>query len=338
MKNLFRRLSSKGQQQKERGYRSTPASRWPSFTENSRKGLPAPVGSNNPAFSDHESQAAQQQFLSTVYQEYPQKLSHNQDSISVVASDAEPTSVAQPSSQVSNKASAHADQADSTLEPKGHDRNHSADSAASHRTAVLKPNSPQSEVDFAQHEPQQVAPSIYKSYNDIDIMSSGNFDFDHNALLSTAPSADWFAVDRTAHRPRTAPETSSSRPNQQWNSLPASASPAHLYQRRHAHQQKKAAPSVSTHISHVSPRSDSSSEITPVTPDSYSPMAAMSGAVSPPTQVVTPFAKYADNSIHQPLMAEDIDSAMQPGSQLKQQLSGVPYWPLALCGHWCFSC
>ena len=332
MKNLFRRLSSKGQQQKEHGYRSPTAPRWPSFTASSRKALPAPVGSNNPAFSDHESQAAQQQFLSSVYQEYPQKLSHNHDSISVVASDAEPRTVAQPSSQVSNKASAHANQADSSVEPRGHDRQHSANSAASHRSANFSPNSPQNEVNSTQHEPQQVAPSIYKSYNDIDIMSSGNFDFDHNALLSTAPSADWFAVDRSGYRPRTAPETSSSRPSQQWNSLSASASPAQLYQRRHAHQQKKAAPSVSTHISHISPRSDSSSEITPVTPDSHSPMAAMGRTVSPPAQVVTPFAKYADKSMHQPLTAEDIDSAMQPGTQLKQQLSGTPCWLLASYG------
>lgn len=62
------------------------------------------------------------------------------------------------------------------------------------------------------HSSQQQPASIYRSYNDFDIMSSGTFDFSQHYLLSTAPDADWFdrerLTDRLPDRPQTARELS----------------------------------------------------------------------------------------------------------------------------------
>ena len=168
---------------------------------------------------------------------------------------------------------------------------------------------------------RQQPASIYKSYNDFDILSSGTFDFSQHHLLSSAPDADWLNAEPASHRlsnrPNTAGQKPESRVSYPWEPEPT-RTPSPQDQpasqpdssRRHIPQNPA---QFSSH--HESARSRNMPYNEP------SPMAARHNAgLSPVNQpMMTPFAKYASRSLSGASLSVDLDTAMRAKGQAPVQ-------------------
>lgn len=351
MKSFFRRLSSKKEKQKESNFHRSPSHpNWPSV---SRKSLQPPVSSINPTFSDfhqHSTQPDQQHRIDIIQQDHDQSeaVSFSNDSIAGIIPDSTPppspeaqlptTPRQRPVDLSSGNTTSKASKPPSPYR--------SANKLPSNLAPVTALQQVSSSIPQPQPQPrpqpQHVAPSIYKSYNDFDIMSSGRFDFDDNPLLSSAPSADWLTVDdrpnpvdRLPHRPRTADDASHTRTpfRQHWDAKSVFVPSTQQQQPvKHAAHSSKTRPNIPCSTASASPEGSSRSSIAPYSGPlpmhlmkgtAVSPMEATIGNFparsdtvqgnSPPMQqMVTPFAKYATQSMSQPLFSEDLDTAMRP--------------------------
>ena len=325
MKGFLRRLSSKKDKNRESNYQQSPNSlRWPSV---SRKSLPAPAGGINPTFSDfhqHSAQPNQQHLSSTVQQGNapPEIVSFSNGSTNSVVRDNTPLPTAE----------AHL--------PASPDKGRNTDLTADQQIATAnggKPPSPYrsatklpstftataQEASFSSPRSSHVAPSIYQTYNDFDIMRSGGFELDDNPILSSAPSADWVTADaehfdKTPPRRMTAGEALRARSRPLWE---AKSSPQRFTpqpQLRHTlpgRQARSATPLQS------SPEGSALSSTDAYTGPPPFPLEAMKGGSLPSQQMATPFAQYATKAMSSALLSEDLDTAMRPNGQMHPRSS-----------------
>lgn len=321
MKSFFRRLSSKKDKQRESNYHQSAFSPgWPSV---SRKSLPAPAGSINPTFSDfqqHHSQPGQQHLNSTVQQDHIQAetVSLSIDSVDGVIH--EPKPLLPDAQQLPITPSREHNNEPTTSLPPFSSKSGKLSSpyrSNSKFPSTSIPTGGCQEVSFSSPQPQRVAPSIYKSYNDFDIMRSGGAELDDNPILASAPSADWFTVDdgqssRLPERPRTADEASRTRSRHLWEGKPPSTPSTPKQQFRQAAQRSNAKP-VNTMLE-PSPEGSVLSNMSPFL--GPPPLPAMKGPSPPLQQMATPFAQYATKAMSSALPSGDLDTAMRPSGQM----------------------
>ncbi len=337
MQSFFRRLSSKKDKQRESNYHQSPSSPgWPSV---SRKSLPAPAGSMNPTFSEfqqHHSQPDQQHLNNTIQQDHIQAetVSLSIDSVDDMIQEpqlllpderqppitpnrehnSEPTNSLPPVTSKSGKLS-------------------SPYRSTTKFPSTSIPTSGSQEVSFSSPRPQHVAPSIYKSYNDFDIMRSGGLELDDNPILASAPSADWFTVDdgqssRLPERPRTAGEASRTRFRHPWEGKPPSTPSTPKQHFRQAAQRSNAKPVSTNTMLEPSPEGllQSSTHLHTSRPpfpleaikgpSPPLPLEAVNGPSPPLQQMATPFAQYATKAMSSALPSGDLDTAMRPSGQM----------------------
>lgn len=174
--------------------------------------------------------------------------------------------------------------------------------------------------------PQHQLASIYRSYNDIDILSSGSFDFGQDQLLASAPDAGWLGhvSDRCPDRPDTVTELPQNIFSSQWE---------HHSTRTPSTQGHPISPpnTFNRHNSHNPAQFSSPDELARFRTVPYrgpSPMSArQGGSQCPATQRMgTPFAKYASIATSSPLLSADSDAAMPVSGH-------VPVQPHQYNGH-----
>jgi hypothetical protein len=342
MKSFFRRLSSKKVKQRESNYHQSASSPgWPSV---SRKSLPAPAGSINPTFSDfqqHHPQPDQQHLNNTVQQDHIQAETVSLSIDSVDAAIHEPQPLLPDEQQL-------------PITPNREHNSESTNSLPPFSSKAGKPSSPyrsstkfpstsiptvgSQEVSFSSPQPQRVAPSIYKSYNDFDIMRSGGLELDDNSILASAPSADWFTVDddqssRLPERPRTAGEARSTRLRHPWEGKPPSTPFTPKQHFRQATQRSNAKPGGANTMLEPSPEGSVHSNTGPYTgppplpleamkgPSPPFPLEAVKGPSPPLQQMATPFAQCATKAVSSALLSGDLDTAMRPSGQMPSNSS-----------------
>ncbi len=337
MKSFFRRLSSKKDKQRESNYHQSASSPgWPSV---SRKSLPAPAGSMNPTFSDfqqHHSQPDQQHLDSTVQQDHIQAetVSLSIDSVDGMIHEPEPLLPDEQQLPITPNRE-HNSEPTTSLPPfsSKSGKLSSPYRSTSKFPSTSIPTGGSQEVSFSSPQPQRVAPSIYKSYNDFDIMRSGGLELDDNPILASAPSADWFTVDdgqssRLPERPRTAGEASRTRFRHPWEGKPPSTPSTTKQHFRQAAQRRNAKPVGTNTMLEPSPEGSVQSNTSPYTGPPPLPLEAMKGP-SPPfpleavkepppplQQMATPFAQYATKAMSSALLSGDLDTAMRPSGQM----------------------
>ena len=167
--------------------------------------------------------------------------------------------------------------------------------------------------------PQHQLANIYRSYNDIDILSSNSFDFSQDQLLASAPDADWpgHVLDRIPDRRNTVKDL-----------------PQNLFSSQWGHHSTRTPSTQGQPISQLctTPRHSSRNPAQFSSPDELvrfrtvpykgpSPVSArQGGSHCPATQpVVTPFAKYASIATSGPLLSADLDTAMPVNGQVPVQ-------------------
>ncbi len=342
MKSFFRRLSSKKDKQRESNYHQSASSTgWPSV---SRKSLPAPDGRMNPTFSDfqqHHSQPDQQHLNGTVQQDHIQAetVSFSIDSVDGMIHEPEPLLPDEQQLLITPKRE-HNSKPTTSLPPSSSRSGKLSSPFRSNSKFPSKsiPTGGSQEVSFSSPQPQHVAPSIYKSYNDFDIMRSGGLELDDNPILASAPSADWFTVDdgqssRLPERPRTAGEVSRTRFRHPWEGKPTSTPSTPKQHFRQAGQRSNAKPVSTNTTLEPSPEAMVQSNTHPHT--GTPPLPAMKGSSpafpseavkgpSPPSQqMATPFAQYATKAMSSALLSGDLDTAMRPSGQVPSGSSKV---------------
>lgn len=335
MKSFFRRLSSKKDKQRESNYHQSASSTgWPSV---SRKSLPAPAGSMNPTFSDfqqHHSQPDQQHLNSTVQQDHIQAetVSFSTNSVDGIIHEPEPQPPDEQQLPITPNRE-HNSEATTSLPPFSSTSGKLSSPYRSNSKfpSTSMPTGGSQEVSFSSPQPQRVAPSIYKSYNDFDVMRSGGLELDDNPILASAPSADWFTVDdgqssRLPERPRTAGEASRTRFKHPWDGKPPSrpSTPKHHF--RQAAQRSNVKPVSTNTTLEPSPEGSVLSNTSlftgpppfPATkgPSPPSPLEAVKGPSPPSQQMATPFAQYATKAMSSALLSGDLDTAMRPSGQM----------------------
>ena len=311
MKSFFKRLSTKRHRQTESNiHRSPNKPSWPSISSNS---LPASVDRSlsDPAFSEvqqNSSQAGQQRLNGTVQQDHDQAEATTFSNDSFNASELDRQAATSPPAKLqgTQNASAIAKQPSTGVSPRN--KTSAFRSSTNHPSTLSPLDVPQNSTSSSKHEPV----SIYKSYNDFDIMASGTFDFNQNHLLSSAPDADWLSVDedrvgRLSDRAKTAREAQTERFSQHWETKPSGQSSQTLKSKRSI------------------PRSPASEEATRARPRPFDGPCPMSkpdivqGSSQSPVMthpMVTPFAKYSNTAMSGPLLSEDMDTAMRPAGHL----------------------
>ena len=335
MKSFFRRLSSKKDKQRESNYHQSASSTgWPSV---SRKSLPAPAGSMNPTFSDfqqHHSQPEQQHLNSTVQQDHIQAetVSFTTDSVDGIIHEPEPQLPDEQQLPITpNKE--HNSEATTSLPPYS---SKSGKLSSPYRSTTKFPSASvpsggSQEVSFSSPEPQRVAASIYKSYNDFDMRRSGGLELDDNPILASAPSTDWFTVDdgqssRLPERPKTAGEASRTRFRHPWEGRPPSTPSTPKQHFRQAAQRSNVKPADTNTTLEPSPEGSVQSNMSPFTgppplpamkgPSPAVPLEAVKGLSPPSQQMATPFAQYATKAMSSALLSGDLDTAMRPNGQM----------------------
>lgn len=313
MKKLFRRLSTKRDVQQERNWhRSRNKLSWASVSSNS-----LPASCNNPTFQEvqrNNIQAAQQPGTLMGQPDHVQtETGISSASLQTPAPDSQATPPPPPEQPQST---APVD----TRAPQLSGREPIA-SGSELRPAAKLPSTLQTASQDSRSTSQQDLASIYKSYNDIDIMSSGTFDFSQHHLLSSAPDGDWLSLcedqpsDRLPDRPKTAAERPHNHFGHPWET-PSSDRP--LPQHQPASKPNKVKWSIPRNPAFSSP--DACARPRPPPYSGASPMAAMQGCGPPHHQpLVTPFAKYSNSAMSGPLMSTDLDSAMRQNGQIPMQ-------------------
>ena len=163
--------------------------------------------------------------------------------------------------------------------------------------------------------PQHQLANIYRSYNDIDTLSSGSFDFGQNQLLATAPEADWLyhVSDRFPDRPHTVAEQPQNLFGNQWEPQ-STSTPSFQGQPDKLQQQNSHNPAqFGSH--------DESARFRTLPYSRSSPMAARQGVSQclASQRMVNPFAKYASIAPSGPLLSADLDTARPANGQLPVQ-------------------
>ncbi|DBA94998.1 TPA: hypothetical protein ACH3X1_002520 [Trebouxia sp. C0004] len=330
MKSFFRRLSSKKDKQRESNYHQSASSPgWPSV---SRKSLPAPAGSMNPTFSDfqqHHSQPDQQHLNNAVQQEHIQAetVSLSIDSVDDMNNEPQPGLPDERQLPITPNRD-HNSEPTTSLPPVSFK---SGKLSSPYRSttkfaSTFIPTGSSQEVSFSSPQPQCVAPSIYKSYNDFDIMRSGGLELDDNPILASAPSADWLTVDdgqksRWPERPRTAGEASRTQFKHPWEGKPPSTPSNPKQQFRQAAQRSQAKPVGASTMLEPSPAASAQSNTSPYTNPPPFPLEAVKGPSPPLQQMATPFAQYATKAMGSALLSGDLDTAMRPSGQMPSHSS-----------------
>lgn len=332
MKRFFRRLSSK----KESSLHSSPVKpSWPSVSSHS---LPA-TGDSSCSRPFHDLHANNIPAQLTVEQEHDSSQAGSFSTAPLHTLELKKQATQPPSGHLQSKAYV------TTPTPQ---LSHSREAVVSTSAPGTSKEEPARSLpsNLASHNStnscQQQPASIYRSYNDFDVMSSGAFDFSQHHLLSTAPDADWFdrerLTDRLPDRPQTARELS--RHSTATNGILEEGTGPEMHRSRsrsgHGYQwepQPSKTPSpqiqpashpstVNQHIPHqpaqFSSPDGSARSWTVVPYDGPSPMAARQGVSQAPAnqRMVTPFAKYASRSMSGPLLSADLDTAMRANGQV----------------------
>ena len=325
MKGFLRRLSSKKDKNRESKYQQSPNSpRWPSV---SRRSLPAPAGGINPTLSDfhqHGPQPNQQHLSSTVQQgnASPEVVTFSNGSTNSIIRDNTPL----PSAEAHLPASPDKVLSTDLTGDQQIAKANGGKPPSPYKSATKPPSTftaTAQEACFSSPRSYHVAPSIYKTYHDFDIMRSGGFELDDNPILSSAPSADWATTDaehsdRTPPRRITAGEALRARSRPLWE---AKSSPRRFTpepQLRHTlpgRQARSATPLQS------SPEGSALSSTDAYPGPSPFPLEAMKGGLPPLQQMATPFAQYATKAMSSALLSEDLDTAMRPNGQLHPRSS-----------------
>lgn len=312
MKRFFKRLSAKKQEGKLHSSPVRPS--WPSVSSNS---LPATDNGkcSNPTFQEF------QQINTPAAQ-----LSVQHDSTEDGSFDTAPLPNAELDKQATQPPSRHPysmTHADSPMLHQSRSREALiSDSAFATATKLASCSIPsdlarQSSKSSSRQQPA----SIYKSYNDFDIMSSGNFDFSQHHLLSSAPDADWLKEDcvsgRLPDRPKTAREKPPSRVSYQWESQPTRTPSTTDQPASQPNTSRRSIPHNPAQFS--SP--DVSARSTTLPSNGPSPMAARQNAGQSPVNqpMVTPFAKYASRPTSGLSLSGDLDTAMRANGQASVQ-------------------
>ncbi|KAL0026946.1 hypothetical protein WJX79_001960 [Trebouxia sp. C0005] len=336
MKSFFRRLSSKKDKQRGSNYHQWASSPGSPFA---RKSLPAPASSMNPTFSvfqQHQSQPDQQHLNSTVQQDHVQAETVSLGIDFVDGMIHEPETLLSDDQQLPTTPNReHNSEATTSLPPL---RSKSGKLSSPYKSTTKFPSMPiptagSQEVSFSSPQPQRVAPSIYQSHNDFDIMRSGGLELDDNPILATAPSADWFTVDdghsnRLPDRPKTAGDASCTRFRHPWEGKPPSTPSTPKQHFRQAAQRSNPKPVTTNTMMEPSPKDSFQSSTSLYTgppplpamkgPSPPSPflLGAVKGPSPPLQQMVTPFAQYAAKAISSALPSGDLDTAMRPNGQM----------------------
>lgn len=315
MKSFFKRLSTKRDRQKESNIHKSPKKpSWPSISSNS---LPASVDRSlsNPTFSEvqHDSsQAGQQRLNSTVQQDHDQVEATSFSNDCFDTSELDRQAATSPPAPVklqgTENAPAIAEQPFTDVSPRN---KNSAFRSSRNLPSSLSPlDVPQTSTNSSKHEPV----SIYKSYNDFDIMASGTFDFNQNHLLSSAPDADWLSVDGDrvqntfTDRPKTAREAQNERFSQHWEVKPSGHSSQTL-------KSKRSIPRSPAPEEAARARTRPFNGPSPVNSGMLDTAQASSQSPVVNQPMVTPFAKYSTTALSGPLLSEDMDTAMRPARQ-----------------------
>lgn len=312
MKRFFQRLSTK--KQESNSHSSPVKSSWPSVSSNS---LPATGHGrcSNPPF-----QESQQSSMPA-----PLAVHQNHDSTEAGNFSTAPL----PNSELGKQATRPMQHphirthADTPMLHQSRSREASVSDSAFATATQLASQSTSSDharqhsQNCSQHQPA----SIYKSYDDFDIMSSGTFDFGQHHLLSSAPDADWLNQECVSHRLPDRPKTATEKPqgpvSYQWEPEPTrTPSPRH---------QPASQPNSSRrHIPHNPAKFGSpheSARYGTLPHSGPSPTAARQNAGRSPVNqpMATPFAKYASRPMSGPLLSADLDSAMRADGQALMQ-------------------
>ena len=308
MKRFFKRMSSKKQESNLPSCPVKPS--WPSVSSNS---LPA---TGNGRCSDQTFQEFQQSNPPAAQLTFQQEHDSTAAGIAAHPNAELDKQATQPPSQHTHSMP----HADSPMLQRHRSREALVSDSAFAKLAGRSTSSNLARQNSKTSSRQQPA-SIYKSYNDFDIMSSGTFDFSQHHLLSSAPDADWLnqecVSDRLPDRPKTARERSGSRVTYQWEPEPTrTPSPK---------DQPASQPNSSRrHVPHSPAQFSSSSESARSRTLPYngpSPIAARhSTDQSPVSQpLMIPFAKYASRSMSGPSLSADLDTAMRVNGQAPVQ-------------------
>ena len=333
MKRFFRRLSSK----KESNLHSSPVKpSWPSVSSDS---LPATGDSScsRPFQKSHDNTIPAAQL--TVGQEHDSSQAGSFSTAPLHTFELEKQATQPPSDHLCSKA-----QVPTPMLPLPHSREAVASTASAAGTSNSE-RTPSMPSDYASHKStnssQQQPASIYRSYNDFDIMSSGTFDFSQHHLLSTAPDADWFdrerVTDRLTDRPHTAREWSQHCTATNGTLEEGTGPEMHKSKSRSIHGYQWESQSTRTPSSQLQPAShpDTVTQHVPHNPAQLSspdgsarsrtapysgpsPMAARQGVSQAPAnqRMVTPFAKYASQAMGGPSLSADLDTAMRANGQM----------------------
>ena len=338
MKSFFRRLHSKKEKQKESNYHQSPNTpAWPSL---SRKSLPGSVGSVNPTFSDfhqHTDLAADKNLNSADHQ----GISFNNAAANTVHSKAALETQTQLPTTPGRDHNYQPAASLPASTPEARQPSSSHRSTAKFPSNITHTSSPSQGVRLTSPQPQHVSSSIYKTFNDFNIMSSGRFDFDDNPLLASAPSADWLTIEerptnRLPERPRTADDGSSrSSFAHQWDSTQVLNQPRQQQQARRAGQPSNAklsiprspvpgSPPGSAEAKGASYMGPSPVEPMPgIAPSAQGALPSVPGLVPSMQPMSTPFAKYANKAMSQALFSGDLDTAMRPNEQMADASQGL---------------
>ena len=168
--------------------------------------------------------------------------------------------------------------------------------------------------------PQHQLASIYRSYNNSDILSSGSFDFDQHQLLASAPDADWQdrVSDRLPDRPNTVTELPQKLFSHHWE--PQSTS--FLTTQGQPNSQPNTIIGHKSHNPALFSSPDESARFKTVSYNGPSPMTAGQGLGGCPASqhmTMTPFAKYASIATSGPLLSADLNTAMPVTGRLPVQ-------------------
>ena len=313
MKRFFNRLSTKKQ---ESDLHSSPVkSSWPSVSSNS---LPATGNSrcSNPTF---------QEFQQSNIPAAPLTFQQKHDSTEAGSFSTAPlpnSELDKPARQPLSKHPQSKTHADRPMLHQSRSREASvSDPAFATATQLASQSTPSDHPhQNSQNCSQQQPASIYKSYNDFDIMSSGTFDFSQHHLLSSAPDADWLNEQCVSHRLPDRPKTATEKPQgrfSQWEPEPTRTPSPRDQPASQPNSSRRHVPHNAVQFS--SPHESARSRTLPH--GGPSPMAARQNAGQSPVNqpMATPFAKYASRPMSGPLLSADLDTAMRANGQAPVQ-------------------
>lgn len=307
MKRFFRRLSSK--KRESNLHRSPDKACWPSTRSNS---FLITDNRTNPKILDlqHNTKTA------TGQQEHG---STKTDSSNTWHTHAEPDQQATLPPFKSPQSMAHGDAAVPQLSCSREGMDLGSPSGTKLTTKLGGCSSPSDFARTSPKSPQHQLASIYRSYNDIDILSSGAFDFGQNQLLASAPDADWLyhVSDRLPDRLDTVTEQPQNLFSSRWEPQLTGTSSTQG-------QPMQQLNTIQPHSSHNAVQfssPDESARFWTVPYNGPSPMAAGQGVTQSPAsqRMVTPFAKYASLATSGPLLSADLDTAMPVSAQVPVQ-------------------